>query len=193
MARVDLRQFNYQKIGELDADMWQAYYNHQFLKLFWQLLRLMHEQVQQSWFVTLRLAFYSAWAAADYRIHRKQVNRQRVLRNITNFYRLVSGSATEPFDYKRTADLELVWWDVHRHSKANNQALEDALAAAAASMYNSADPKDFMQYAHYRAEAMILPHHQGDGASNVTDWHHVKGLTIKSWKALYDAVQSQNN
>lgn len=189
MERTDLRQFDYKKVGQLDADMWRAYYNHQFFKLFRQLIMLIRTQIRLGWLLTFRLAYYSAWAAADYRIHKqKGVNNQRVLHNLTKFYGLVAEHSSEPFDYRKAASLELAWWDVHRKSTANNQALEKSLADAAAAIYN-VSPDVLKDYAYYRAEAMILPRHEGDSAVNKTDWAKITELTILSWQALHQAVQ----
>lgn len=188
MAKANLRDFDYQKVGKLDADMWRAYYNHKFFSLFRLLFLLIKQQLHLSWFTTLRLAYYSAWAAADYRINRKNVNRERVLKNITKFYKLVSDNATETFNYRITAKLELEWWDVHRASKENNEELEQSLATAAAAMYNL-NPALLKEYANYRAEAMILPRHRGDSDNNKTDWARIEEMTINSWGALHKAVQ----
>jgi hypothetical protein len=188
MKQVNLRQFDYEKTGRYDADMWRAYYNHQFLKLFLLLFKIIKSQLGLNWFITIRLAYYSAWAAADYRIHRASVNRERVLRSITKYYKLISKYATEPFDYKRVAELELEWWDVHRRSYKNNKELEQSLANAVAAMYH-VEPASLKDYAHYRAEAMILPRHKGDSKDNPIDWPKIQEMTIASWKALYLAIQ----
>jgi hypothetical protein len=189
MAKTDIKNFDPEKVGQLDADMWRAYYNHQFFKLFSQLLALIKYQLGLNWFLTIRLAYYSAWAAADYRIHKhKGVNNERVLKNLSKFYGLISQHNAEPFDYQKAAELELAWWDVHRKSYTNNPALEQSLADAAAAIYN-VDTASLRDYAHYRAEAMILPRHEGDGADNRTDWQKITELTIKSWQALHAAVQ----
>jgi len=189
MADVDLRDLNAQSVGELDADMWRSYYNHEFFKLFVQLLRLIKLQLGLNWFLTIRLAYYAAWAAADYRIRKhKGVNNARVLRNLSKFYRLIARHSAEPFDYERVAKLELEWWDVHRKSYKNNPKLERALAEAAAALYN-VDAARLKEYAHYRAEAMILPRHEGDDSSNQTDWAKVTELTVKAWQVLCLVIQ----
>jgi hypothetical protein len=187
MAKANLRQFDYEKVANLDAGMWRSYYNHQFFKLFWQLLQLIRTQLGFNWSITIRLALYSAWAAADYRINRGHVNHQRLTKNLIKFYRIISDHATEPFNYQKAGELELAWWDIHRSSYENNEKLEQSLAAAAAAMYNTV-PSSLKSYAHYRAEAMILPQHEGD-KKNFTDWDKVNDLLIKAWQALHTAVQ----
>lgn len=187
MPKADLKQFDYQKVALLDAEMWRSYYNHQFIKLFWQLIGLIKTQLGLSWFTTLRLAYYSAWAAADYRIHMGNVNHQRVRSNLVKFYKIVANNAVERFDYEKTGELELKWWDIHRSSFKNNKELERSLADAAAAMYNLKSMQ-LQEYAHYRAEAMILPRHVSD-KENFTDWEQVHELLVKAWKSLHSAVQ----
>lgn len=189
MAKIDLRQFDPKKVGQLDADMWQAYYNHQFFKLFRLMFLLLKNQLGLSWPLTIRVAYYAVWAAADYRIHKNRgTNNQRILKNLTKFYKVVSDHTVESFNYEKAAELELGWWEVHRKSYTNNPALEQSLADGAAAIY-SVDARRLEGYAHYRAEAMILPRHEGDSPDNQTDWPKVTELTIKSWQALHGAVQ----
>lgn len=189
-VKTDLRNFDHEKVAKLDATMWRLYYNHQFFKLFWQLLRLTKSQLGLNWLLTIRLAFYSGWAAADYRINRKKLNKYRVLKNLVKFYKLVSDHAQDPFDYQKAGSLELKWWDIHRSSHENNSELEQSLAAAAATMYN-VDSKSLREYAHYRAAAMIIPRHEGD-KKNFTDWQRVTGLLTKAWQSLHKAVQKNS-
>ncbi len=189
MAKTDLKQFDYKKVAQLDSDMWRAYYNHQFFKLFWQLTRLIKTQLGFDWLPSIRLACYSAWAAAYYRIKKRRgVNNARVLKNLTKFYKLISRNSVEAFDYKKAAELELEWWDIHRRSTKNNPALEQSLADGAAAIYN-VPSSALAEYAHYRAEAMILPRHEGDRQNVPTDWRKTTDLLIKSWHALHAAVQ----
>lgn len=169
--------------------MWRAYYNHQFFKLFWLLLKIIKSQLGLGWAKTVRLAYYSGWAAADYRINRKKINEERILKNITKYYKLISDNSLQPFDYKKVAKLELAWWEIHRRSYRSSKELEQSLALAAATMYR-ADVKKFMPYAHYRAEAMILPRHKGDSKENIIDWPKIEELTITSWHELHQAVQT---
>lgn len=189
MKKADLTKFDYQKVGKQDADMWRAYYNHQFFKLFWRLLAIIKSQLGLTWFKTIRIAYYAGWAAADYRINRKNVNQKRILKNLVKYCKLISDNSVQPFDYQKAAELELRWWNVHRKSTQNNKALEEAIAAAAAITYN-ADPKKFMKYGHYRAEAMILPRHHGDSKDNIIEWQKIYELTIKSWQELHKAANS---
>jgi hypothetical protein len=188
MAKSNLRQFDYKKVARLDADMWRSYYNHQFIKMFIQLVRVMRTQLHLNWFLTLRLARYSGWAAADYRLKKGRENYPRVLRNLVKFYKIISDNCTEPFDYQHVAELELEWWDIHRYPNKYKKSLEQSLADAQAAIYGT-DSVKFKAYAHSRAVAMLLPKHEGDKQDNPPDWLKINDLTLKSWHALYTAVQ----
>lgn len=190
MRKTNLKVFDAQKVGRLDADMWRAYYNHQFLKLFRHFFLLLKTQMRLGRFLMLRLAYYAVWAAVDYRIYRKLgINSSRILKNLTKFYKLVSKHSVEPFNYTKAARLELAWWEVHRKSNVNNTKLEQTLAEAASTIYNIS-PEHLTKFARYRAEAMIMPRHRADGPDNPTNWAKVTELTIRSWEALHDAVQA---
>ena len=189
MPKTNLREFDYKKVARLDADMWRAYYNHQFFRLFLLLMRLIKTHLGFGWPLTLRLAYYSAWAATYYRIKRHSgINNARVLGNLVKFYGLISRNSVNAFDYTKVAELELAWWDIHRRSIQNNKRLEEALAKSAAATYN-VPARMLAEYAHYRAEAMILPRHEGDKQAVPTDWEHVTRLLTKAWEALNSAVR----
>jgi hypothetical protein len=191
MTKTDLRQFDYEEVANLDSAMWRAYYNHQFLKLFSLALRLIKTQLGLNWILTIRLAYYSAWAAAYYRINKhKGVDNTRVLNSLTKFFRIISENSVEVFDYQKAAELELAWWDVHRRSKQNNEALEQSLAVAAAAVYNV--PSSALgEYAHCRAAAMILPQHEGDKQPVFTNWAEVTALLNESWRSLHKVIQKE--
>lgn len=189
MSKANLQNFDYQKVAKLDTDMWRAYYNHQFFKLFGQLFKLIHSQLGLNGFLTIRLAYHAGWAAADYRIRKKKgIKSERVLKNLVHFYKIISDHTTDAFDYTKAAKLELAWWEIHRRSYRNNKELEESLAAAAAVTYN-VSPIVLKEYAHYRAEAMILPRHEGDDQKIPTNWDEVERLLIKAWSSLHAAVQ----
>lgn len=192
MAKSDLTKFNYEKMARLDSDMWRAYYNHQFFKLFLLLVQLMKTQFRFNWLITLRLAYYSGVAAAYYRIKKhKGVKNDLVLKKLVQFYELISKNATESFDYEEAAKFELAWWDIHRRSYKNNTELEQSLADGMAAIYNIPASK-LKEYAHYRAEAMILPRHEGDSQPTPTDWDEVNSMLVKAWGSLHAAVQEKN-
>ena len=188
MVKSDLRQFDYKKVAKLDSAMWRAYYNHQFIRLFFLLLQLMRTQLRFNWYLTAKLAYFSGLAAADYRLKRGREDYKKTLANLTKYYRILSKHSTEPFDYNEAARLELEWWDIHRYPKKCKKSLQTSLAEAAAVIY-SVKPSTLTEYAKYRAEAMMIPSHQGDSQKIKPDWQKVESLLIRSWRSLYQSVQ----
>jgi hypothetical protein len=187
MAKPNLRQFDYQRVAQLDTAMWRSYYNHQFLKMFVQLLQTMRTQLHLNWFRTFRLAYYSGLAATDYRLKKGKENYPRVQKNLIKFYKVISNNCSQPFDYKKAAKLELEWWDIHRYPKKYKKSLEQSLADAQAVIYHT-ESAGLKTYAHNRAVAMMLPNHEGDRQDNPPDWKKVNDLLDKSWQSLYAAV-----
>lgn len=184
MAKSNLRQFDYKKVAKLDADMWRSYYNHQFIKMFLQLLQVMRTQLHLNWFLTLRLALYSGLAATDYRLKKGHENYPRVLINLIKFYKVISKNCTEPFDFQKAAEFELEWWDIHRYPGKYKKSLEQSLADTQAVIYHC-DAAQFKDYAHYRSVAMLLPNHEGDKQNNPPDWDKINELLVKSWQSLH--------
>lgn len=189
MTKSNLQRFDPVRVGQLDAMMWRAYYNHQFFKMFILLLQTMRSQLHFNWWLTLRLAYYSGWAATDYRIRKYKENFPRVQKNLVKFYKIISDHSSEPFNYKKAAELELEWWNIHRYPGKYKKSLEQSLAEAAAAMYNT-EPGKLMTYAKYRKEAMLLPNHEGDKQPNPPDYKKVSQLCVKSWISLHQAVHN---
>ncbi|HEU5004668.1 MAG TPA: hypothetical protein VFT49_01100 [Candidatus Saccharimonadales bacterium] len=190
MAKANLRRFDWEKVAHLDAQMWRSYYNHRFFKMFLQLIQLMRTQLRTNWVATLKLAYYAAAAATDYRLKKGRENYQKTLKNLTKFYKAISDNCTEPFDYKKAAELELEWWDIHRYPEKYKKTLEASLAESAAAIYN-VPASGLKTYAKYRAAAMMLPNHEGDWQENPPDWNEVERLLIISWRSGYKVIQAK--
>jgi hypothetical protein len=190
MSKTDLTQFDYKKVAKLDANAWRSYYNHRFFKMFIQLLRGMKAQIRLNWYLTLKLAFYSGRAATTYRRTKDHENYEKVLKDLTKYYQVLSSHCTLPFDYKEAAKLELEWWDIHRYPEKYKKSLEISLAEAAAVVYG-VNPKNLKDYAHYRAVAMMIPNHTGDKGKTDSDkdYKEIESLLAKSWQSLYNTVQ----
>ena len=188
MAKSDLRQFDYKKVARLDTAMWRAYYNHQFIKLFFLLLQVMRSQLRLNWYLTVKMAYYAGWAAADYRLRKGREDYKKTLSNLTKYEKILSEHSIQPFDYEKVARLELEWWDIHRYPKKYKKSLEASLAETAAVMYG-VKPASLAEYANPRAKAMMIPNHKGDKQKIKPDWQKVESLLIKSWRSLHRSVQ----
>jgi hypothetical protein len=187
----NLSQFDYRIVARYDTGMWRAYYQHRFFTLFRLLLKLFRNQFAPNRFVALRLAYYAAVAAADYRIHIGHENHQRVMKYLIKFYRTISAHCTRPFNYIEAAKMELEWWDIRRYPHNYNSTLELSLAKNMAAVY-AIDADKLTAYAHYRAEAMLLRDRQGNTGSAEPDWHKIETLLVHSWKSLAEVVRTES-
>src|SRR5438445_7834009 len=59
-----MRQFDPNRLADLELRMWQAYYAKQNVGLFTLLVTMLHEQYRYSWTTATREAFHLARAAA---------------------------------------------------------------------------------------------------------------------------------
>ncbi len=188
MAKRDLRQFDFEKVAKLDKDMWRAYYNHQFLKLFILAVRFIRTQQCLNWYLTIKLVYHSSAAAADYRIRKGYENYERPLRHLIKFFQIISDHSQQPFDFHKAAELELKWWNVDRYPDRFETTREQSLAEAMAVVYK-VKAENLSDYGRHRAAAMKIPNHEGDKQAVKPDWQKVESLLIKSWQSLHEAVQ----
>jgi len=186
--RKSLREFNPDNIAELDLHMWQAYYGHNFLRLFFLLVALVQEQFGLNYLRAVQAAFYAASAAVDFRKNKGNENRERILKKLTRFSALVSRYALEQYDYEKVAELELDWWFVDRYpEKYPSGAREKGLGLAMSAIYN-VEPSKLDMYARYRAEAMVLQD-EAEKQGVTVDWKNVDILLHQSYKSLHEAVK----
>ncbi len=183
----NLKKFNPDKIAELDLNMWQAYYSHNFFKLFILLLHLNHEFFGLDYFHTLQAAYYSASAAINFRLNRGKENHELIITKLTKFLKIISDNNIEKFNYKNVAELEFKWWMIDRYPKPYQTSREEGLARAMAAIYNT-DYVKLTEYANYRAQAMTLQ----DEAKTVgqeADWEKIGSLLKQSFNSLYQNIQ----
>lgn len=185
--KKDLRKFDPNKVAELDLEMWQAYYDHNFFKLFILLLRLMHKFFGLDYFSAFRAAFYSASAVIDFRINKGRENSERIRRKLTKFFKIISSNNKKKFNYEKAAELELKWWLVDRYPERYEISREEGLANAMAIVYNI-NPEKLLEYAIYRAQAMLLQD-KAEKEKGSTDWGQIGILLKKSFNSLYKSIQ----
>jgi hypothetical protein len=191
MAKVDLHKADYLKAAEIETEMWRSYYNHQFLRLAWQLLIFMRNVFQCGWILAIRLAWHGGMAAMIYRRHKGHENYLRVLKSLVKFYKIGSDHALAPFDYHKAAQLELEWWDIHRYPKKYDKSLEQSIAKAAGVVY-ACKPEVLKKYAVYRAEAAEMLTHEGDQHAVKNDWPQIENILQQTWYSFNQAVQPKN-
>lgn len=187
MSKVDMRDVDFIKCAEVETKMWRDYYNHNFFRLALYLLLSVKLAFKGSWIVSIRLAWYSAKAAASFRLKKGRENYPAVLKNLEKFYKIASDHVVEPFDYPKAAKLELEWWDIHRYPNKYDKSLEQSIAEAAAVPYHL-PASALMEYGRYRAKAAKMLTHEGDNHPQKNDWATIDDLLYKTWISFGKAV-----
>ncbi len=187
MSKKDLKSFNPDKVAEIELKMWKAYYGHNFLKLFFLLIQLVHRSFHIGYILSARVTYYAAFAAADFRMNKGEENKERILKNLVKFYGIVSRHITQPFDYKKVAELELEWWMVDRYPDRYKTSRESALALEMATIYN-VDVSKLAEYAQYRAKAMVL-YDEAISMEQEVDWDAIGSLLQTAFRSLYQNIE----
>lgn len=180
MAKQSLKSFDAVKVARLDAAMWQAYYSHKFIKLFFLLVELFQEQFKVNFLVSVKMAYYSGKAAT---VFRKNEDIIKAGRYLVAFFDVIKEHAIEDFDSKQAAKTELEWWLVHRYPQKYRQSLVEALSLAMSALY-SLPAQTFNSYGSERSAAM----HLRDSASAEPGWTAIQAHLEKSYVALKEAI-----
>jgi hypothetical protein len=187
MGRVKITDFDPQEVARAEVGLWQSYYNHQFAKMFIQIFKVMHSQLHPGKLSALRLMWHAGIATARFRLKRGHEDYDQVLKSMTKYYKLISRHSSRPFDYRKAAEAELVWWDKHRYPDKYKMTLAETLAAPMAIIYG-VDPKLLSDYGKFRAQAADIVTHEIEKHQDKNDWVAIEKLLIKSWSSLHSAV-----
>jgi hypothetical protein len=193
--RHSLRDFDPHAVARLETSTWRSYYDHRPIQLFIELTELLRTQYRLSIVDTLRAAFAAAAAAERFQPGHTQAEYARALPDLERFYALVRAGSDTTFDPATAARLELAWWIAHRECAQRPQpqpghdaALEDALAALQAHIYNVPAAR-LADHARARSDAMLV-RDAGAAAGGVSaaDWDRIEGLLDRSWSAARAAI-----
>jgi hypothetical protein len=131
-----MRNFDPRKLAHYEKENYVAYYRKDWLKL----LRVSVGLVREAFALSLWQAVYGAYLIARAEIAFAPFPENDVPRAeayVERFYKFIKDVHREDFDVKRTAELEVNWWSVHRRlfGDPQNQALVEALTNLYAETY----------------------------------------------------------
>ena len=152
--KIDIRNFDADKVATLETAMWRSYYSRDRVKLFTQLSDLLESEFHFPLWRRQRVALYAAKAAFIFKDGNTRADYEKALPDITKFYREIRDVSESEFDVDAAARTELEWWIVHRQRAQHPRGdLSKALADSAAVVYGV--PADTLkEYGDLRAEAM---------------------------------------
>jgi hypothetical protein len=187
----NIRNFDPNEVGRLEAAMWRSYYDREPLRLFTQLAELMRTQYHLPFARSNAVAYQAATAAFVFKDGRRRADYENALPNLVNFYDAIRKVSDVPFDVDRAARLDLEWWIIHRERARHKPGeLERALADLPAEIYQ-VPAERLMEHARLRAEAMILRDTKAEaGGVTQQDWAKIEQLLRAAWQSLWKAVNS---
>jgi hypothetical protein len=183
------RDFDPDRLAQLELLMWQAYYRRQRLRLFRLLVRANREQAGASFLRSVIAAFFLVRAAAGF--GRATGGYERYEPDIARAYRLL-GVGAEHAD--EVARQELRWWVVRREiGLAAGPAAGAAITALYATLYRV--PETSVAWAgSLRGEAAEVRDRgatedlDGPTGAGLTYWPEVARLLRESYRSLHSAV-----
>ncbi len=178
-----MRVFNADRLAALELDMWQAYYQHDDLRLFKGLVTMLHEQYRYRWGTAARAGFYLARAARTFGDARSEY--ERVIPDLVRAYVIARDWTGAGFDPSAVARAELAWWVARRVPGQDSPEQVGALIADEYALLYEVPRDRVVAAAVLRAQAGTLRDQGGDRA----DWPRVSQLLVQSYRELHAAVK----
>lgn len=182
-----LRVFDAERVAELEVDMWQAYYTKANLRLFRDLVILLHEQYHYTWSRAIVAGFHLARAAARFGNMRSDYD--QVLPDLTSAYDIARDWTGAGFDAAAVARAELAWWVARREPGRDSPGQVGRLIAEEYALLYEAPIEQVEQSGLLRARAARL---RDDGGEHA-DWPTVASILRDSYRALAEGLRSRSS
>jgi hypothetical protein len=182
-ASRSLRQFEPDRLADLELRMWQAYYAKQRVRLFALLVQMLHEHYHYPWPTATREGFHLARAAAAF--GDAHGNYEQVLPDLRTGYATARDWLHAEFDPDDVARAELAWWIARRVPGQDSPAQVGGLIADEYALLYDVPRDDVLEAGTLRAEAGALR----DRQASAPDWATVAQLLRQSYRFLHAALQ----
>ena len=191
-----MRQFNADRLADLEVGMWQAYYAKQRVTLFRLLVTMLHEQYHYSWATAAREGFHLARAASrfgDLPADRGAGARgldgyDMVLPDLERAYEQARSWLDARFDARAVARAELAWWVARRVPGQNSPENVGRLMAQEYALLYEAPVEQMYPPALLRAEAGAMR----DAQASRPDWESIRSLLRQSYRELLAGFSVHN-
>jgi len=180
-----LRQFDADRVADLEVGMWQAYYAKERARLFGLLVTMLREQYHYSWSTALREGFHLARAAAIFGDARGNYE-ALVLPDLERAYAEAKDWLGADFDPAAVARAELAWWVARRVPGEDSPEHVGALMAHAYGLLYETPETGLASAATLRARAAKLR----DSQAEHPDWQTIGRLLRESYRDLHAALHS---
>lgn len=188
-------KFDPAKVAYYEATGWKENYDHRWLRVFWLMVQMNHEEFGMSWPTAVAAAIdivqaAVAWSPADNDI-------PAATRHLEKYFAKARRSANLTAAAKELADLEIDYWIVHRqlairrlkdHSDTDIEPMIQSLARLHAALFEST-VEAMRPSAEYRAlAAMTVDRITGHYTDDVPgDWRRIEQYLQQAYQAVLDA------
>jgi hypothetical protein len=179
-----LREFDPDRMADLELRMWQAYYENSRVRLFALLVTTLREQYHYSWTTAAREGFYLARAASTFA--GLTGGYDAVLPDLERAYTTVARWHGARFDPRAVARAELAWWVARRTPGGNDPGQVGRLIAEEYALLYDAPVADMLPAGLLRAEAAALR----DREAAAADWPAIGALLHDSYAELHARLTS---
>jgi hypothetical protein len=180
-----LRQFDPDRLADLELRMWQAYYAKENVRLFGLLVTLLREQYRYPWWKAAEEGFHLARAASTFGNARS--NYEAVLPDLEAAYSTAREWLNAGFDPAAVARSELAWWVARRIPGQNSVEQVGGLIADEYALLYEVPRDAVLTSAMLRAEGAAMR----DAQASSPDWAAIARLLRSSYAALHTGVSDR--
>lgn len=186
----DLKVFDPNRLGQLETAMWKSYYQHEPLKLFFQLSTTIRTQFHAPFWKSILMSYFAAKAALVFQKGQNRANYAAAFPFLKKYFTGICQLSSRPFNIEEASRNELEWWIIRREPQTHTtKDWEILLAKVAAELYHLPASK-FNEHARLRVEAMIIRDEKGKNIIE-EDWVVIGKLLQESWTALFRVVNEE--
>jgi hypothetical protein len=181
-----LREFDPDRVADLELRMWQAYYAKERVRLFALLIETLREQYHYSWTTAAVEGFHLARAAARFGDQVGTREAGVVLPDLERAYATAARWHHAGFDPRAVARAELAWWVARRTPGQSDPEQVGRLIAAEYALFYETPLDGVLPAGLLRAEAAALR----DREAAEPDWPAIGALLRDSYRNLRTALGS---
>jgi hypothetical protein len=178
----DIRQFQPDRLADLELDMWQAYYAKENVRLFKDLVVSLREQYRYTWSMSVRAAFHLARAAA--RFGNLRADYDSVLPDLEKAFTIARDWTHARYDPAALARAELAWWVARRDPALNSPENVGRLIAETYAVMYGTPVERVSEAALLRARAARIRDEGGQQA----DWPTIGRMLRTSYRTLSESL-----
>jgi hypothetical protein len=179
-----LREFEPDRLADLEVRMWQAYYGKERVRLFALLVTMLREQYHYSWTTAATEGFHLARAAATFGDLKRDY--ESVLPELERAYSTAARWHRARFDPRAVARAELAWWVARRVPGENDPEHVGRLIAQEYALLYETPVEGVLSASLLRAEAAALR----DRDAQSPDWPAIAALLRDSYRELRAALST---